>query len=99
MAILISRTRLPSRPVSTRQLVDFGGFKDPRYLTLAIGSVLVSLGLYSPYYYIGMSPCVPLYCLLNLSIEPFAIEYGVPMSVHAYLLSMINGVSFFGRIM
>lgn len=51
-------------------------------MTLAIGSVLVNLGLYSPYYY----------------IEPFAIEYGVPISVHAYLLSMINGVSFFGRI-
>ncbi|KAI0076125.1 MFS general substrate transporter [Panus rudis PR-1116 ss-1] len=83
VAILISRTRLPSKPLPTpSKLVDLGGFKDPRYLTLAIGSVLVNLGLYSPYYY----------------IEPFAIQYGVPASVHTYLLSMINGLSFFGRI-
>ncbi|EKM51453.1 uncharacterized protein PHACADRAFT_166015 [Phanerochaete carnosa HHB-10118-sp] len=83
VAILISRTRLPRKPLpKPQQLVDFGGFKDPRYLTLAIGSVLVNLGLYSPYYY----------------IEPYAIQYGVSPSIHVYLLSMINGLSFFGRI-
>lgn len=34
-------------------LFDFNGFKDPRYLILAIGSFVASLGLYVPYYYIG----------------------------------------------
>ncbi|OCB87716.1 MFS general substrate transporter [Sanghuangporus baumii] len=64
-------------------IVDFGGFMDPRYYVLSIGCVLVNLGLYSPYYY----------------IEPFAVQYGVPDSVHPYLLSIINGLSFFGRIL
>ncbi|KIJ50363.1 hypothetical protein M422DRAFT_224689 [Sphaerobolus stellatus SS14] len=83
IATIISRTRFPTRPLpAASQLVDFAGFKDPRYWTLAIGSVLVNLGLYSPYYY----------------IEAYAIQYGVPFSVHTYLLSIINGVSFFGRI-
>jgi len=50
---------------------------------LAVGSFLVNLGLYTPYYY----------------LEPFAVQYGVSESVHPYLLSMINGASFFGRIL
>ncbi|KAJ8514460.1 hypothetical protein ONZ45_g8006 [Pleurotus djamor] len=77
-------TLLPPKPFKgVRSLVDFGGFKDPRYSVLAIGCVLVNLGLYSPYYY----------------IEPFAVVSGVSDSVHPYLLSMINGLSFFGRIL
>ncbi|EJD00088.1 MFS general substrate transporter [Fomitiporia mediterranea MF3/22] len=83
VAMLISRTRLPLKPFKgPRALVDFGGFRDPRYAVLAFGCVLVNLGLYSPYYY----------------IEPFAVLYGVSDSIHPFLLSMINGVSFFGRI-
>ena len=34
-------------------LLDIHGFKDKRYLTLAIGVFLGNLGLYVPYYYIG----------------------------------------------
>ena len=37
-------------------LVDFDGFKDPRYYVLAMGTFIVNLGLYTPYYYIGTFP-------------------------------------------
>lgn len=50
----VSRTRLPKKPMkNASDLVDFSGFKDPRYSIFALGSVLVNLGLYTPYYYIG----------------------------------------------
>lgn len=55
-AICMSRTKQASKktPVGlSSKLLDFQGFKDPRYLTLAIGSFVASLGLYVPYYYIG----------------------------------------------
>ncbi|KAL5513477.1 hypothetical protein ACEPAH_3876 [Sanghuangporus vaninii] len=84
ITMLISRTRLPPKPFKgLTSIVDFGGFMDPRYSVLSVGCVLVNLGLYSPYYY----------------IEPFAVQYGVSDSVHPYLLSIINGLSFFGRIL
>lgn len=38
---------------SAADLIDIHGFKDKRYLTLAAGTFLASLGLYVPYYYIG----------------------------------------------
>jgi hypothetical protein len=44
---------------SSSKLLDFEGFKDPRYLVLGIGSFVASLGLYVPYYYIGSSSPAP----------------------------------------
>ncbi len=42
--MLISRTRLPPKPLKgIGRLIDFGGFKDPRYSALAVGCVLVNL--------------------------------------------------------
>lgn len=58
-AILISRTKPATKKAQAAlsgNLLDFHGFKDPRYLTLAIGSFVASLGLYVPYYYIGARP-------------------------------------------
>lgn len=55
-AICISRTKhQPVKPQKSLggNLLDFNGFKDPRYLILAIGSFVASLGLYVPYYYVG----------------------------------------------
>lgn len=57
-AILMSRTKeTPSNTPTVRRslatLLDFSGYKDPRYLVLAIGCFTASLGLYVPYYYIG----------------------------------------------
>ncbi|EIM91720.1 MFS general substrate transporter [Stereum hirsutum FP-91666 SS1] len=82
-AMMISRTRLPRKPMTKpSQFVDLGGFKDPLYVVLMVGAFLVNLGLYIPYYY----------------IEPFAIQLGISENVHPYLLPMLNGLSFFGRI-
>ncbi|KAI1580089.1 AraJ Arabinose efflux permease [Pyrenophora tritici-repentis] len=58
------------------------GFKDPRYLTLAIRSSVASLGLYVPYYY----------------IESYTTLYHPSAPIHSYLLPLINSASFFGRI-
>lgn len=56
-AILISRTRLPRKPMQrVKELVDFQGYKDTCYTLLAIGSFIVSLGVYSPYNYIREQP-------------------------------------------
>ncbi len=54
----VSRTRLPHKPMKkASDLVDFEGFKDARYWVLAVGSFLVNLGLYSPYFYVGGHTC------------------------------------------
>ena len=54
IAICISRTTQSTIPLkSAADLLDLHGFKDKRYLTLAVGTFLASLGLYVPYYYIG----------------------------------------------
>ena len=57
-AVCISWTReVPGKTskLSGSKLLDFQGFKDPRYLVLGIGSFVASLGLYVPYYYVGES--------------------------------------------
>jgi MFS family permease len=58
VAICISSDKRASKTttrVVPRHLLDFNGFKDPRYIALAIGSFVANLGLYVPYYYIGGS--------------------------------------------
>ncbi|OMP85184.1 putative transporter MCH4 [Diplodia seriata] len=69
--------------LAASSLLDFRGYKDPRYLVLAIGNFVATLGVYVPNYYIGS------YALLRY---PTA-------SVHSYLLPALNGASFFGRVL
>lgn len=55
VAILISRPKMEPRSMkSFREIVDFGGYRDIRYLVLAIATVTGNLGLYVPYNYMGM---------------------------------------------
>lgn len=55
IAAAISTAKLPRKPLkSPRQILDFGGFRDIRYSTLALANVVGNFGLYVPYYYIGM---------------------------------------------
>lgn len=55
IAAAISTAKLPRKPLkSPRQILDFGGFRDIRYSTLAVANVVGNFGLYVPYYYIGM---------------------------------------------
>lgn len=59
VAILVSRPKLPRKPVeSIWSIVDFNGFRDPRYSTLALANVVGNFGLYVPFYYLGMSPVI-----------------------------------------
>ncbi|KAK0653681.1 Aspyridones efflux protein apdF [Lasiodiplodia hormozganensis] len=86
VAMAVSRTKEAPKPPTTSivsSLLDFNGYKDPRYLVLAIGNFVATLGLYVPNYYIGS------YALLRY---PSA-------SIHSYLLPVLNGSSFFGRIL
>lgn len=54
LAILITRAKVARRPLrSAREIVDFRGFRDRRYTTLAIATIVGNLGLYVPYNYIG----------------------------------------------
>lgn len=87
IAMAISRTKEQPKPMKAKavvsKLLDFHGYKDPRYLVLSIGNFVATLGLYIPYYYIGS------YALLR---HPLA-------SIHQYLLPLINGSGFFGRVL
>ena len=56
VAVCISRTKKVPKKTEiglNSNLLDFQGFKDPKYLVLASGSFVASLGLYVPYYYVG----------------------------------------------
>ncbi|KAL5520863.1 hypothetical protein ACEPAF_2866 [Sanghuangporus sanghuang] len=84
IAIVVSKTRLPPKPLKKqKEILDFHGFTDRRYAVLEIACFLVNLGLLVPHNYIG----------------PSALLYDVSDSLRPYLLSMINGVSLFGRLM
>ncbi|KXH62617.1 hypothetical protein CNYM01_02820 [Colletotrichum nymphaeae SA-01] len=59
IAILISRPKLPRKPVkSIWSIVDFNGFRDPRYSTLAFANVVGNFGLYVPFYYLDIKCAV-----------------------------------------
>ncbi|KAK7417242.1 hypothetical protein QQX98_004676 [Neonectria punicea] len=81
--ILISTPKLPRKPLqSARNILDFGGFRDVRYCTLALANVVGNFGFYVPFFY----------------LEPYLTIHHLGEAVSPYLLPMINGSSFFGRI-
>ncbi|KAM9877962.1 hypothetical protein VDGL01_08014 [Verticillium dahliae] len=83
ITILISKPKSPVRSIdSIRDIVDFNGFKDVRYVTLALATVVGNLGLYVPYNF----------------LEAFLKLHHPEASIGSYLLPLINGSSFFGRI-
>ncbi|KAH6967911.1 major facilitator superfamily domain-containing protein [Ilyonectria sp. MPI-CAGE-AT-0026] len=83
VAGFISTEKLPARPLKpARQIVDFGGFRDIRYTTLALANVVGNFGLYVPFYY----------------IEPYIAVNFDGSGASSYLLPIINGSSFFGRV-
>lgn len=68
---------------SYKDILDFGGYRDPRYATLAMGALIVNFGLYTPYYY----------------IEPYVALTQLSSTLGSYLLPMLNGSSLFGRVL
>ncbi|KAH7374653.1 major facilitator superfamily domain-containing protein [Plectosphaerella cucumerina] len=84
LAVFLTRSTSQGRgPLrSARDILDFRGFKDPRYAVLAFAMVVGNLGLYVPYNF----------------IEAFLRFYHPTASIGSYLLPLINGSSFFGRV-
>lgn len=104
IAMAISRTKEQPKPMKAKavvsNLLDFHGYKDPRYLVLSIGNFVATLGLYIPYYYIGNSSCahLPLHQKLT-GLGSYALLRHPLASIHQYLLPLINGSGFFGRVL
>lgn len=104
IAMAISRTKEQPKPMKAKavvsKLLDFHGYKDPRYLVLSIGNFVATLGLYIPYYYIGNSSCAHLHLHQQLTgLGSYALLRHPLASIHQYLLPLINGSGFFGRVL
>jgi hypothetical protein len=57
-AAVICLTRVDHAPRAKdakRKIFDFGGFRNVRYLVLAVANFIAFLGLYAPYNFAGMS--------------------------------------------
>lgn len=101
VAMALSRARKPSRKLkSFSQLLDFTGFRDRRYATMAAASFVTNLGIYVPYYYIGMCGIIRKLdgSSLTLPTEPYCKVLDPDTGVTSYLLPLINATSLFGRI-
>ncbi|KAM5349779.1 hypothetical protein ACJ41O_006284 [Fusarium nematophilum] len=88
-------------PKAAGKVFDFGGFRDKRYATIALASVVGNLGLYAPYYYAGtyVSMCVhseepP----SDHHLEPLFALQNPKNPIGSYLLPILNRGSFFGRV-
>lgn len=57
-------------------------FKEPTYVTLVISVFFIMLGLFTPFFY----------------LPTYAIEHGMSAQLASYLVSILNGASFFGRV-
>ncbi|MCJ1394629.1 hypothetical protein MMC18_007509 [Xylographa bjoerkii] len=57
-------------------------FKEPAYLALLSAGFLMLLGFFTPFFY----------------LPTYAVEHGMDKELASYLLAILNGASFFGRI-
>ncbi len=69
-------------PPRKSQLFLPSAFKEPLYLAIIGAAFLILLGLFIPFFY----------------IPTYAVEHGVSTELASYLISILNGASFFGRI-
>ncbi|KAF2656732.1 MFS general substrate transporter [Lophiostoma macrostomum CBS 122681] len=85
LAICISTSRRTKRPVKDvcTSLLDYRGFRDPRYSTLCLGIFIVQFGIWVPIYY----------------IEPYCSAINPNASLKGYFLPLINGCSIFGMVL
>ncbi|KAI9670970.1 MAG: hypothetical protein M1831_005055 [Alyxoria varia] len=82
ISITLMRTRLPPPP-TTRPLFDGSAWKLPVYDVFSLGLFVGFLGIFLPFFYL------PLYGASALGLEE---------GLAFYLVSVLNGASFFGRI-
>lgn len=67
----------------TKKKADLSIVKKPAFLLLCLGLAIGYLGLFAPFFY----------------VSAYAVTEGVSSSLAFYLISIINGVSMFGRIL
>jgi MFS family permease len=57
-------------------------FKEPAYIALIAAVFFIMLGLFTPFFY----------------LPTYAVEHGMSTQLASYLVSILNGASFFGRV-
>lgn len=75
--------RVRSLPNQRRQIFDMAAWKEPAFTTYVIGSLIVFLGTWTPFFY----------------VEVYALQYGITSRELAfYLLPIITAGSILGRV-
>lgn len=75
--------RMRDLPAQRRQIFDLAAWKEPAFTVYVLGSMIVFLGTWTPFFY----------------VEVYALEYGITSKKLAfYLLSIITAGSIFGRV-
>ncbi|KAF9524182.1 monocarboxylate permease [Crepidotus variabilis] len=80
VALLIMRTNLPPKQAQPYRIRSW--LKEPAYLCLLLGVILVFFGLFYPVF----------------TIQLYAMKHGVSPSLAFYSTSILNASSFFGRV-
>ncbi|TGO82216.1 hypothetical protein BPOR_0887g00020 [Botrytis porri] len=84
LAVLgISCTTLRARlPPRKKSFFLPAAFKELPYITLLVSAFLMMLGVFIPIFY----------------LPSYAVQYGMSTELASYLISILNGASFFGRV-
>ena len=84
LTVPITVMRMRFKPSAARRLFDTSAWVDPAFVVFAMGSFLGSIGLYIPYFYVGI----------------FDKDHRIvrDKQLNFYLLPLINAGSVFGRI-
>ena len=69
-------------PPRKAQLFLPAAFREPLYLAIICATFLMLLGFFIPFFY----------------IPTYAVEHGMSTELASYLISILNGASFFGRV-
>jgi len=69
-------------PPRAGQFFLFKAFKEPLYCVIVASQVFLLLGLFTPFFY----------------LPSYAVSQGMSPTLSGYLVAMLNGASFFGRV-
>lgn len=69
-------------PPRKNQFFLLHAFKEPQFVFLSFGSLLAILGFFIPIFY----------------LPTYAVQFGMNRVLASYLISILNGASFFGRV-
>ena len=69
-------------PPRKGQFFVFAAFKDPLFLSIVAASFLMLFGLFMPFFF----------------LPSYAVSQGMSQQLASYLVAIVNGASFFGRV-